>query len=112
MHAADADLGGVAARIARRAGRLAAGRARRSPDGTGGRPGERRGAAPQRDAGLARIRVASELSALAATALQLSVQRARAAGCTWQEIGDVLGVSRQAAFQRFGRPAQPRPGDA
>lgn len=24
-------------------------------------------------------------------------------GCTWAEIGNALGVSKQAAFQRFGR---------
>jgi len=28
----------------------------------------------------------------------------------WQELGDVLGVSRQAAFQRFGHPLDPRTG--
>jgi hypothetical protein len=36
------------------------------------------------------------------SALYDAVQEARAAGRTWQEIGDVLGVSRQAAQQRFG----------
>lgn len=43
-------------------------------------------------------------------ALRAAVQRARAAGRTWQEIGDLLGTSRQAAFQRFGRPIDPRTG--
>jgi hypothetical protein len=38
------------------------------------------------------------------------VQRAREAGHTWEEIGQVLGTTRQAAFQRFGRPADPRTG--
>jgi hypothetical protein len=42
--------------------------------------------------------------------LQAAVQRAREAGHTWAEIGQVLGSSRQAAFQRFGRPADPRTG--
>lgn len=42
-------------------------------------------------------------------ALQRSVERARAAGHTWQEVGDILGTSRQAAFQRFGRPVTPHP---
>lgn len=32
-----------------------------------------------------------------------AVAAARASGATWQQIGQVLGVSRQAAFQRFGR---------
>lgn len=34
--------------------------------------------------------------------LHALVARARAAGHTWAEIGEVLHVSRQAAFQRFG----------
>jgi hypothetical protein len=42
--------------------------------------------------------------------LQAAVQRAREAGHTWAEIGQVLGSSRQAAFQRFSRPADPRTG--
>lgn len=40
-----------------------------------------------------------------------AVQQAREAGRTWQEIGDVLGVSRQAAFQRYGKPVDPRTGE-
>lgn len=43
-------------------------------------------------------------------ALRLAVEQARDAGHTWQEIGDILGTSRQAAFQRFGRPIDPRTG--
>ncbi|MCT2582625.1 DUF3887 domain-containing protein [Actinophytocola gossypii] len=42
--------------------------------------------------------------------LRRSVERARAAGHTWQEVGEALGISRQAAFQRFGRPVVPHPG--
>jgi Protein of unknown function (DUF3887) len=42
--------------------------------------------------------------------LRDAVDRARAAGHTWQEIGEVLGTTRQAAFQRFGRPIDPRTG--
>ncbi len=53
---------------------------------------------------------AQELSLLAAAALRLAVDLARADGCTWQELGDVLGVTRQAAFQRFGHPVDPRTG--
>jgi hypothetical protein len=44
-------------------------------------------------------------------ALRRAVEEARASGRTWQEIGDVLGTSRQAAFQRFGRPVDPRTGE-
>lgn len=40
----------------------------------------------------------------------LCVQQSRDAGHTWQEIGDLLGVTRQAAFQRFGKPIDPRNG--
>jgi hypothetical protein len=31
------------------------------------------------------------------------VQKARDAGASWQQIGDALGVTRQAAQQRYGR---------
>jgi hypothetical protein len=79
------------------------------------RPSARRGgrratAGGGHSGGLDRVQAAAELAGLAAAALQLSVQQARAAGRTWQEIGELLGVSRQAAFQRFGRPADPRTG--
>ncbi len=43
--------------------------------------------------------------------LHRAVQVARAAGHTWHEIGTVLGTTRQAAFQRFGRPVDPRTGE-
>ncbi len=43
--------------------------------------------------------------------LRAAVDRARAGGHTWQEIGEVVGTTRQAAFQRFGRPADPRTGE-
>jgi hypothetical protein len=42
--------------------------------------------------------------------MQAAVQRAREAGSTWAEVGQVLGITRQAAFQRFGRPVDPRTG--
>ncbi|HEY3468636.1 MAG TPA: DUF3887 domain-containing protein [Amycolatopsis sp.] len=47
---------------------------------------------------------------VAEAALREAVDTARAAGHTWQEIGDLLGTSRQAAFQRFGRPVDPTTG--
>jgi hypothetical protein len=56
------------------------------------------------------VAAARDLSAAAVAALQASVDRARAAGHSWKEIGDVLDTSRQAAFQRFGRPVDPRTG--
>jgi Protein of unknown function (DUF3887) len=59
---------------------------------------------------LAAMSAARELSAATDAALQAAVDRARAAGHSWQRIGDVLGTTRQAAFQRFGRPVDPRTG--
>jgi hypothetical protein len=56
------------------------------------------------------VTAARELSAAADGALHLAVDRARAAGQSWRGIGDVLGTTRQAAFQRFGRPVDPRTG--
>jgi Protein of unknown function (DUF3887) len=69
------------------------------------------GASSPGPVGIATVRVASELWAAAAVALRLSVDLARTAGRTWHELGDVLGVSRQAAFQRFGHPIDPRTGE-
>lgn len=43
--------------------------------------------------------------------LRALVSRARAAGHTWAEIGDVLHVTRQAAFQRFGGGSSRAAGD-
>lgn len=42
--------------------------------------------------------------------MQAAMRRAREAGSTWAEVGQVLGITRQAAFQRFGRPVDPRTG--
>lgn len=41
-----------------------------------------------------------------------AVTAARAQGHTWQEIGDALDMSRQAAFKRFGKPTKPDRGEA
>ena len=35
--------------------------------------------------------------------LVAAVGSARSAGCTWEQIGEVLGMTRQAAQQRYGR---------
>jgi hypothetical protein len=35
--------------------------------------------------------------------LHANVARARAAGHSWKEIADALGVTRQAAWERFGK---------
>src|SRR5579884_2389848 len=39
--------------------------------------------------------------------LRALVEQARSAGHTWAEIGELLHVSRQAAFQRFGGARRP-----
>jgi len=33
--------------------------------------------------------------------LREQVHRARAAGCSWTDVGDALGTSKQAAWERF-----------
>lgn len=57
------------------------------------------------------VRRAQDVDVLAGQVLRLCVQQCRDAGHTWQEIGDLLGVTRQAAFQRFGKPIDPRTGE-
>lgn len=42
--------------------------------------------------------------------LRTAVDHAREAGVSWARIGEHLGVSRQAAYKRFGRPVDPRSG--
>lgn len=39
--------------------------------------------------------------------LQAAVQRAREEGCTWELIGHALGVSKQAAHERFRASEEP-----
>lgn len=50
------------------------------------------------------VAVSSTVYGAARLAVETSVGAARRGGCTWTEIGDALGVTRQAAFQRYGRP--------
>jgi hypothetical protein len=57
------------------------------------------------------VRRARSADDLAEQVLRLCVQQCRDAGHTWQEIGDLIGVTRQAAFQRFGKPIDPRTGE-
>lgn len=44
----------------------------------------------------------SEAEAIARSNVQEAVAAARECGCTWDEIGEALGVTRQAASRRFG----------
>lgn len=48
------------------------------------------------------ISATRSLESIVGDTLQALVDQARAAGHTWAEIGALLHVSRQAAFQRFG----------
>jgi hypothetical protein len=99
------DLATVTGRLADRARRLAA---QVAWGGPGPGEGEADGAED-----LAAVGLAKELGALAGAALRLAVERAHARGHTWEDIGERLGVSPQAAYQRFGRarrpPEPPRP---
>lgn len=53
------------------------------------------------------IAATRSLDSIVEETLHALVEQARTAGHTWAEIGAVLRVSRQAAFQRFGGGARP-----
>lgn len=55
------------------------------------------------------LATARALAALADVAMRQLVANGRERGLTWQSIGDALGTTRQAAFQRFGGQAPPDP---
>ncbi|MFI2101668.1 hypothetical protein ACH436_00095 [Isoptericola sp. NPDC019693] len=57
------------------------------------------------------IRAALQAVQTARQQLDAAVRKARAQGHTWAEIGAEMGMSRQAAFKRFGRPTDPRSGE-
>ena len=59
------------------------------------------------EAALQRVEIAAELKALTDLALRDAVEHARSHDVAWQLIGDVLGITRQAAFQRFRKPDNP-----
>jgi len=56
----------------------------------------------------AALAVGEELTSGADELIGRFVGEARSAGCSWTEIGERIGVSKQAARQRFAQP--PRPG--
>lgn len=66
----------------------------------------------QRGDPLDMVCAAREVQAQAEALMVAAVQQARDSGRTWQQIGDSLGVTRQAAFQRYGKPVDPRTGEA
>ncbi len=53
-------------------------------------------------AGIQRVKDAARHLERAESDLRASVARARERGATWQQVGDALGISRQAAHERFG----------
>ncbi|WP_433732900.1 hypothetical protein ACQP0C_11365 [Nocardia sp. CA-129566] len=56
---------------------------------------------------LAALTATRNLSRLVDDILHTLARQARDEGHTWAEIGDLLGTSRQAAFQRFSGPMPP-----
>jgi hypothetical protein len=67
---------------------------------------------PDPDGLMRAIAATRSLSVIVDDTLRSLVAQARAAGRTWAEIGELLGVTRQAAFQRFGGDARGGDGDA
>jgi hypothetical protein len=57
---------------------------------------------------MAALTATRSLARLVEDVLHALVRQARAEGHTWAEIGELLGTSRQAAFQRFGSSTTPR----
>jgi hypothetical protein len=51
---------------------------------------------------LERVGLADSLTTSALWVLSSAVNEARAAGCSWEKIAAMLGVTKQAAQQRFG----------
>lgn len=60
------------------------------------------GALRRKGTGLAALAAGRSMVAVAEDVLRALVADARAAGHTWQEVGDALHTTRQAAQQRFG----------
>jgi hypothetical protein len=50
------------------------------------------------------LRAVASLRALLEAVEELQVRRARDLGWSWQRIAGLLGVSKQAVHQRFGKP--------
>jgi hypothetical protein len=55
---------------------------------------------------LAAVAATRTLAVVVDEVLHTLVRQARSEGDTWQAIGDVLHITRQAAYQRFGRAAE------
>jgi len=57
---------------------------------------------------LADVTAANADRAAADDRIATLVGAARMAGASWSQIGAALGVSRQAAHERYGRPVRPK----
>lgn len=57
----------------------------------------------QHEPALAEVYAAQLAASQADRTLETAVSAARAAGHSWEQIGDALGTSRQAAWERFRR---------
>lgn len=55
------------------------------------------------DAALRNIATFVELAASYTRGIAGAVETARDKGATWEEVGEVLGVTKQAAQMRFGK---------
>lgn len=62
--------------------------------------------------GLEAVEVLASLSRSCQAATKEAAEAAWRSGYSYTQLGDALGVSRQAARQRFGRPPLPGPIDA
>lgn len=71
-------------------------------------PDLRRAMAEDPEAALALVVAAKVAAEQTSSLLQEAVTGARGAGHSWDTVGRLLGVSRQAAQQRFGGPGPPR----
>lgn len=49
------------------------------------------------------LRAVAALQADVNARTEILVRRARTSGCTWAEVANALGVSRQAVHKRYGR---------
>ena len=67
-------------------------------------PGDQADEPASIESSVRRVEIAFELKAVADGALREAISDARSTGVPWQVIGDALGITRQAAFQRFGHP--------
>jgi len=63
---------------------------------------------PLKETGLSLLAETVAKLALAEDELKENVQLVRSCGATWDEIGAALGVTKQAARQRFARPDDAR----